>query len=125
MKAYGIGRFVSDPELKQYENTHVCNFTLAVNEYRKDREGNRKEYTNFFDFVIWDKAAELIKKYKVKGDQIFIKDATARQDKWVDNNGQNRSKVVFRVNDFEFVGYRQRQETESNTTEQQEEEEPF
>jgi len=102
MKTIGIGRFVRDPELKEVGNTHVCEFSLAVNEYRKIN-GERKKYTNFFDFVIWDKAAELIAKYKVKGDLIYVV-ATARQDKWVDKEtGGNRSRVVFRVDDFTFI----------------------
>lgn len=102
MKCFGVGRFVRDPELKEVGETYVCEFSLAVNEYRKIN-GERKKYTNYFDFVIWDKAAQLIDQYCEKGDLLEFY-ATARQDKWNDKEtGQPRSKVVFRVDNFSFL----------------------
>ena len=35
MTLSGVGRLVRDPELKAIGETHVCEFSLAVNEYRK------------------------------------------------------------------------------------------
>jgi single-strand DNA-binding protein len=78
-----------------------CEFSLAVNEFRKVN-GERKKFAHFFDFVIWDKAAEVIAEYCTKGDMIEIR-ATPRQDKWQDNEGRNRSRVVFRVDEFSFL----------------------
>jgi len=101
MKATGVGRFVRDPELKEIGDTCVCEFSLAVNESRKVN-GERKSYAHFFDFVIWDKAAQLICEYKKKGDFLFFV-ATPRQDKWTDKEGNARQKVIFRVEDFTFL----------------------
>jgi single-strand DNA-binding protein len=102
--ATGIGRFVKDPVLEQVANTHVCKFTLAVEEFVRSKGATEsKKYTNFFDFVAWDKAAELIAERKKKGDQLFFQ-ATPRQDKWQDKEtGQNRSKIVFRLDEFRFI----------------------
>lgn len=113
MKLIGIGRFVRDPELKQVGDTHVCEFSLAVNEYRKIG-GEKKKIASFFDFQIWDKAAELIVKYCKKGSEIFI-EATPRQDKWIDKTTeQNRSKVLFRIDNFKFIGSPVRDESEGD-----------
>jgi single-strand DNA-binding protein len=101
MTLSGVGRFVRDPEMKAVNDTHVCEFSLAVNEYRKVG-GERKKFAHFFDFVIWDKAAEVINEYCGKGDLIEIR-ATPRQDKWQDGEGRNRSRVVFRVDEFSFL----------------------
>jgi single-strand DNA-binding protein len=102
MKVFGVGRFVADPVLYAVGDTNVCKFSLAVNEYRKVA-GERKKYAHFFDFEIWDKAAELIHKYRRKGDLIEFY-GTARQQKWNDKEtGEPRSKIVFRMDDFTFM----------------------
>ena len=102
MKVFGVGRFVADPVLHQVGETNVCKFSLAVNEFRKVA-GERKKYAHFFDFEIWDKAAELIAQYRKKGDLLEFY-ASPRQQKWNDKNtGEPRSKVVFRVDDFTFL----------------------
>ena len=36
-----VGRLVKDPYLVKVENTHVVKFTLAVNEYRRSRDGSK------------------------------------------------------------------------------------
>ena len=102
MRVFGVGRFVADPVLQPVNETNVCKFSLAVNEYRKVN-GERKQYAHFFDFEIWDKAAELIHKYRRKGDLIEFY-GTARQQKWNDRNtGEPRSKIIFRMDDFTFL----------------------
>jgi len=101
MTLSGVGRFVRDPDMKAVNDTHVCEFSLAVNEFRKVG-GERKKFAHFFDFVIWDKAAEVINEYCNKGDLIEIR-ATPRQDKWQDKDGNNRSRIVFRVDEFSFL----------------------
>lgn len=103
MKAIGVGRFVRDPELRQLDrhDTCVCDFSLAVDERRRVN-GETKKITHFFDFVIWDKAAEVISQYCRKGDMIYVV-ASPRQDKWQDKDGNNRSKIVFRVDDFRLL----------------------
>ena len=80
MKLMGVGRFVKDPELKEVNETVVCEFALAVNEFRKIKD-ERKRITSFLDFQIWDKAAQLIVEHCRKGQEIMI-EATPRQDKW-------------------------------------------
>lgn len=102
MKVFGVGRFVADPVMHQVGETNVCKFALAVNEFRKVN-GERKKYAHFFDFEIWDKAAELIHKWRRKGDLIEFY-GTARQQKWNDKeSGEPRSKIVFRMDDFTFL----------------------
>lgn len=106
MKTFGVGRFVADPTIQTVGDSErqssVCKFSLAINEYRKVN-GERKKFPHFFDFEVWDKAAELIHKWRKKGDLLEFY-ATARQQKWNDKEtGEPRSKVVFRVDDFTFL----------------------
>lgn len=105
MQMTGIARFAQDPELKYTDkNVAVAEFALAFNERRKVGE-NLVEKTHFLDFVIWDKAAELVCKEFRKGDPIYIQSSTPRQDKWVDKENKNRSRIVFRIDSFQFLPY--------------------
>jgi single-strand DNA-binding protein len=127
----GMGRFAQDPELVSVGNTKKASFSLAMDEFRKVN-GERKKVTNFFDFEAWDTAAELICQYKVKGDLLLFK-ATPRKDTW-EKDGQKKSKVYFRIDEFEFVSngkYNQQnsgsedKSTDTDTTKNQSNDEPF
>lgn len=120
MKTSGIGRFVAKPELKTTKDgTFLSEFTLVYNEKRKVGE-KLLEQAHYFDFVIWDKAADVVCKYFDKGDLIYIVQATPRQDRWEDKDGNKRSRVIFRVDNFEFVPNQKRKEnTESQTVTQE------
>lgn len=122
MTTCGTGRLVRDPEIRTVRDgdTHVCEFSLAVNEYRKIN-GERKEFSHFFDFVVWDKAAELIAEYCKKGDELQVV-ATPRLDRWEDQEGNKRSRVMFRVNEFKFL--RKSRANEEAVEEEAEVEEP-
>lgn len=116
----GVGRFVKQPELKEVNSTHVCEFSLAVNEYRNT--GTERKVVHFLDFVIWDKAAEVITKYCNKGDMIFVS-ATPRQDRW-ESDGRNHSRVVFRVNQFTLLPNKGN-EADADSGDDGDEESPF
>lgn len=103
MNLYGIARFAADPELVQTTNSQVCKFRLVFNEVIKSKDGGKKEIPSFLSFEAWDKGGELINKYFKKGDQIFVKSATPRQDLW-EKDGVKREKIYFRLNDFGFIG---------------------
>ena len=97
-----VGRLVRDPEMKEINNTHLVNFTLAIEEHRKDKDGSKRKRVDFLDFEAWDSGATTINKYCKKGDQLAVS-AIARQQRWSDGES-NRSKINFRVNNFKFFG---------------------
>ena len=105
MRACGIGYLATQPVLEQTKNgTNVAEFRIAFHERIRGKDAAVNEDTHFFDFVVWDKAAEVICKYFSKGDPIYVADATPRQDTWTDKDtGQKRSKVYFRMNEFQFL----------------------
>lgn len=91
------GRFTRDPEMRQTQDSNVVNFTLAV-----DSEWGRDKETSFFDYEAWGQTADTIVKFFKKGDLIQIRDSNARSEKWTDKEGNNRSRVRYRVNRFLF-----------------------
>lgn len=95
-----LGRLTRDPELEDANGTSLLRFTIAVSRKYKTQGGEKKEDTSFLDFVAWDKGAEAISKFFKKGDNIIVH-ASAKQEVW-EKDGQKRSKIVFRCENFEF-----------------------
>jgi single stranded DNA-binding protein len=99
-----VGKLAIDPELREINNTYVVNFSLAVEDYRKDKEGEKHRRVDFLDFEAWDSGATTIAKHFKKGDMLII-ESEARQHKWVSSD-QKRQKIVFRVKTFKSAGCR-------------------
>lgn len=97
-----VGKLAVDPELKEINGTYVVNFVLAVEDYRKDKDGMKHRRVDYLDFEAWDTGATTIAKHFQKGDMLII-DAEARQHKWVTGE-QKRQKIVFRVKTFKSAG---------------------
>ena len=95
-----VGRFVKDPEVRKANGVDVLDFTLAIPEYRKTKEGKVKT-VDFLDFVAWDSGASTIAKYCLKGDKIAVP-CSARQERWNDDSGNKRYPIKFRVNKFDL-----------------------
>ena len=101
-----IGKMVNNPKLVEFDATSLCTFTLAINEYRREKNGEKKKTVNFFDFEAWDSGAETINEFCSKGDVIAV-NAAARQQKWTNSKGQDRQKVIFRVQNFRIFSGRE------------------
>lgn len=69
-----IGRLGKDPEIRALEGGNsVANFSLATGEIYKDKTtGDKKEYTEWHNLVLWNKLAEVSGKYLHKGDLIYV-----------------------------------------------------
>jgi single stranded DNA-binding protein len=99
-----VGKLAGDPELREINNTYVVNFCLAVEDYRKDKDGEKHRRIDFLDFEAWDSGATTIAKHFKKGDMLII-ESEARQHKWISSTtDQVRQKIVFRVKNFKSAG---------------------
>ena len=68
-----IGRLGKDPEIRYTpQGAAVCNFSIATSRVWKDKDGNKKEETNWHNIVAFGKLAEICGKYLTKGKQVFI-----------------------------------------------------
>jgi single-strand DNA-binding protein len=68
-----IGRLGKDPEVKTLSTgATVANFSMATTESYKDKNGEKKETTEWHNIVIWNKLADIVKQYVHKGDLIMI-----------------------------------------------------
>ena len=119
-----IGRMVQDPQLNEVNDTNVIRFTLAINEYRKSKDGEKSKQVNYLDFEAWDSGATTISRYCQKGDEIAVI-CSARQDKWTDKEGNRRSKIKFRVNKFKLFNRQREEEDLVSTSTSKETDTPF
>jgi single-strand DNA-binding protein len=98
-----IGRLTRDAELKITPNGQaICKFSIAVNRRRKNGDQWEDE-ANFFDIVVWGRQGESLSQYLVKGKMVGV-DGELRQDRWQQQDGQNRSKVEIVANYLQLLG---------------------
>jgi len=97
-----VGRITRDAELKYTASgTALCNFSIAVN--RRAKKGDQwTDEASFFDLTLWEKQAENLNKYLVKGTQVAVQ-GELRQDRW-EKDGQKFSKVQVFVNNLQLLG---------------------
>ena len=97
------GNLTRNAELRRTQSGKpVLNMGVAVNDRRKNPQtGEYEDVGNFFDVECWMTDAQLnvVVPNIVKGARCAIVDGHIEQQRWQDQNGNNRSKVVIRVDD--------------------------
>lgn len=66
-KCHFLGKVSQPPDLQHENGTSVVRFTLEIEEYRKDKNGEKKRSVTYLDFEAWDSAAVAINKYAFNG----------------------------------------------------------
>lgn len=95
------GRLTRDAELKQVGYTTVCEFCLAVNERRKNRNTDEwEDVPNFFDVSLFGKYAEAVAPRLLKGTKVFV-DGRLHYSSWQAQDGTKRSKVTINADAIE------------------------
>jgi len=98
-----FGHLTRDPELKfTTNNTAVCTLSLALNDGYKAKDGSYKENTHYIDCECWAKTAEMINAHYKKGDGMLLR-GSLKQDRWQNSEGQNRSKLMVRIQEVVFT----------------------
>jgi single-strand DNA-binding protein len=102
-KVFLMGNITRDPELKYMPSqTAVCDFGLAVNRTWTGQDGVKKEEVTFVDCSCFGKTAEILSKYKKKGDPLFV-EGRLKLDQWEAQDGSKRSKMRVVVENFQFL----------------------
>jgi len=71
-KAILVGNLTRDPEIRTTQNSKVASFTIATNEFYKDKEGNRKEAVEYHNIEFWGPIVQVIEKYIKKGSKVYV-----------------------------------------------------
>lgn len=100
-----VGHLTRDPELKTLQSgTSVCDLGVAVNERVKSGD-QWEDRASFFDVTAYGGQAEAIAKFLSKGRQVAIA-GRLRQERWQNQQGENRSRVKIIASEVQFVGGR-------------------
>lgn len=98
------GNLGADPKTVTLESgIAATEFSLATNEYYRDRDGNRQTKTEWHRVKAYGKLAELFDQYLEKGSQISIV-GSMKYRKWVDKFEQPRSTAEVIAEEFTFLG---------------------
>ena len=102
------GNLVADPELTETKNgKSLVKVALANNDSFLTESGDRETLTSFVDLQRWGKSAEALAKNAKKGQELFI-EGQVRQERWTDKQGANHSRLVVRVDAWQFTQFAKR-----------------
>jgi len=88
-----IGNLGNDPEMRYTPNGNpVTSFPIATNRVFTSSEGERKQETEWFTVVTWNKLAESCNQYLTKGKRVYV-EGRLRTRSWEGQDGQKRSRT--------------------------------
>ena len=109
------GNLTRDGELRNTASgMSILSFTVAVNDRRKDNNGEWKDFPNYIDCTVFGARAESLSRILAKGMKVAI-EGKLRWSQWTDNSGSKRSKLDVIVDEIELMAQRQ----SGQTTQQQ------
>ncbi|MEL7005284.1 MAG: single-stranded DNA-binding protein [Bacteroidota bacterium] len=72
-KAQVIGNLGAEPEYRLLEDeSKVATFSMASTETYKDKNGDKKEQTDWHNIVVWGGLADVVKDYMKKGSKAYV-----------------------------------------------------
>lgn len=108
------GNVGKEPELRTTAGgKHVLGFSVAVNERRKNQNGEYADYTHWIPCVVFGSRAESLARFIHKGDKLAV-DGKLNYSQW-QKDGQSRYKLEVIVDDVEFMTRRDGQQKDPGT----------
>ena len=112
------GNLTRDPELRQTQGgTPILSFGVAVNDKRKNQQGEWVDYPNYVDCVVFGLRAEKLATFMTKGMKVAIEGKLHYQS-W-EKDGQKRSKLEVVVDNIDFMSKSSQQQQPYNVPQQQ------
>lgn len=100
-----LGNVTRDPELRYISSgTAVTDIGLAVNDRRKNAQGEWVEETTFVDVTLWGRTAEVAGEYVSKGSPLLI-EGRLKLDQW-EKDGKKNSKLRVVCDRMQLLGGR-------------------
>ncbi|OXA99170.1 single-stranded DNA-binding protein [Flavobacterium oncorhynchi] len=104
-----IGRLTKDAEVRTLSNEkQVVNFSIAINESYRNKQGERVEQTTYFDCSYW--ISVNVKKLLIKGALVELT-GRANARAWVGNDGQLHAGLNFHTSQIKLHGGSRKAET--------------
>jgi single-strand DNA-binding protein len=101
-----IGRLGQDPEIRNLEKDNkLATFSLATGDSYTDKDGNKKDSTEWHNIVAWGNLASICEKYLKKGKEIAL-DGRITYRNWEDKNGTKHTTAEIVANEILMLGDR-------------------
>jgi len=101
-----IGNVGGEPEMRFTPNGKpVTSFRVATNWVSTTPEGERKQETEWFNIVAWNKLAEQCNQFLAKGKLVYV-EGRIHTRTWEDQEGQPRSRSEVIANKVVFLDRR-------------------
>jgi len=98
-----VGHLGKDPEVRTLETgAKVARFSLATSETFKDKNGERKDQTEWHNIICWRNLADVAEKYLAKGKLIYV-EGKIRNRSWEDN-GVKKYTTEIQADTFTMLG---------------------
>jgi single-strand DNA-binding protein len=106
-KAMLIGRLTRDPEMRYTPSgAPVTTFSLATNRYGQGPDGEKKEYTDYHNIVVWNigkrNLAEICGQYLHKGSLVYL-EGRLQTRSWEGQDGQKRKTTEINATEVQFL----------------------
>jgi single-strand DNA-binding protein len=103
-KAILVGNLGRDAEMRFTSGgTPVATVSLATTERFTDRDGQKREDTQWHRIVIWGKTAESLHEYLTKGKQIYVEGRIQTRE-WTDKEGKSQKTTEIRADRIVLLG---------------------
>lgn len=98
------GRLGGDVEIRYTTGGQaVANFSMACGETWKDKDGNKKERTEWIKVVLWGKLGEVAAEYLSKGSKVLISGKLQTRS-WDDKEGNKKYTTEIVANNMVMLG---------------------
>ena len=98
-----MGNLTRDPDVRTTgaSGMKVARLGLAINERRKDRNGQTQDFPVFVDVDAWDRLAELCGQHLAKGSPVLV-EGRLQMDTW-EREGVRHQKLKIRATTIKFL----------------------
>ncbi|MFN8639948.1 MAG: single-stranded DNA-binding protein [Dehalococcoidia bacterium] len=105
-KAMVIGHLGADPEMRYTANGNaVTTFNVATSRQFSGPDGERREETEWFRVVTWNRLAETCSQYLSKGRLVYV-EGRMQTRSWEGQDGQKRYTTELIAQEVKFLGGR-------------------
>lgn len=102
-----IGNCGKDAEMRYTASgTATAQVSVAVNNRRKNSQGEYEDQTEWFSVVLWNETAERLSQYLTKGKQVYV-EGRLQTRSWEDDSGQKHYRTEVVANTVQLLGGRQ------------------
>ena len=99
-----IGNLGKNPEIITLDSgKKLAKFSIATNESYKNAKGEKVEDTQWHNVIAWNKTAEIVEKYLVKGNEVAIEGKLTTRN-YEDKDGIKKYITEIIVNELLMLG---------------------